>query len=54
MNPIELAELVEKWSNQLELKDAKEISHTLRTLHEENLFLKNKFREIFEYYMDKK
>jgi hypothetical protein len=53
MNPIELAEMVEKWGNQLESKDIKEIAKTLRTLHEENLFLKNKAKEIFEYFMDK-
>jgi hypothetical protein len=35
MNPIELAEMVEKWGNQLESKDIKEIAKTLRTLHEE-------------------
>ncbi len=42
MNPIELAELVEKWGSQLDYEDIKEIAKTLRTLHEENLLLKNK------------
>ena len=54
MNPIELAELVEKWGNQLESKDIKEIAKTLRLLHEENCFFKEKVKEIFDFYMDKK
>ena len=53
MNPLELAEFVEKWGNQLESKEIKEVAKTLRLLHQENLFFKEKAKEIFEFYMDK-
>ena len=53
MTPIELAEMVEKWGNQLESKDIQEVAKTLRLLYEENLFFKEKAKEIFDFYMDK-